>query len=131
MKVQPGERACIIVDEGLAFVRNALVAEVSKLDIPECWVYTIYDPMRQIMEYQPEAHAMAKRGDVNMWFWRHSDMKLEVQAIINLLTSFQQGPGRVGFGGEIDERILENETSAGYFHVSTGRFTSPPASYLL
>ncbi|MCL5256373.1 MAG: hypothetical protein M1319_01065 [Chloroflexi bacterium] len=40
MNVQPGEKVCIIVDEALGFVRDALEAEVSKLHISECWSYT-------------------------------------------------------------------------------------------
>lgn len=117
MNVQPGERVCVIVDEALGFVRDALVAEVSKLDVRECWTYTIYDQMRPIVEYPPEAHAMVRRCEVNMWFWRRYEKKVESPALISLLASFKQGPGRVGFGGWIDERILENEMSADYFEV--------------
>ena len=116
--VQPGERVLIAVDEPLAFVRDALLAEARALQPAELWSVTIPAATRPFRSLPEHFMARAMEADVVLLLLAALDPVHELPAHLAGRARIGEGPARYAVGAYITEDILVDELSADYEEIS-------------
>jgi leucyl aminopeptidase (aminopeptidase T) len=118
MGVQPGEKVLIVVDEPLAFVRDALLGEALAAQPSELWSYTFPDVSRPFTAFPERLLDLAVEADVVVLFLAALDSVTELPAHLAARTAIAQGTARYAVGAYIDRGILEHELSADYDEIA-------------
>lgn len=114
MGVQRGETLLVIVDEPLAFVRDALLAEALGARPAELWSYTFPDAARPFQAFPERLVNLAAEADAVVLLLADVDPVTELPAHYVARTAIGRGKSRYAVGAYINHDILAHEMSADY-----------------
>lgn len=119
MGVREGESVLVLVDEPLAYARDALLLEAAKAKPSQLWSYTIPDVARPFGEFPPSLVRLLGEVDVAIALLGPIDVQTEVPEIQKtVVASMQSGKVRLAVGAFITKDILEHELSADYEQIA-------------
>lgn len=116
--VQPGEKVLVVVDEPLAYVRDALLAEALAARPMELWSYTFPDAARPFAAFPDRLLNLALDMDAVVLLLSAIDPVMELPAHLAARTAIGRGGARYAVGAYIDEDILTHELSADYEEIA-------------
>jgi leucyl aminopeptidase (aminopeptidase T) len=117
MNISAGEKVLLVTDRPMAQMRERLMAEILTANPGQVWTYVLSDAERPLMEYPPLLHQVAMEVDAAMVFYSQVSPEETPGRLAFWRTCHQNGT-RVGYGAQIDDKILENELSADYQEIA-------------
>jgi leucyl aminopeptidase (aminopeptidase T) len=118
MNISAGENVLLITDQAMAHMRERLMAEILAAKPGQVWTYVLSDAQRPLVEYPPLLHRVATEVEAAMVFYSHSPPE-ETPGRLDLWRTSRENGTRVGYGVQIDDKILANELSADYQKIAT------------
>jgi leucyl aminopeptidase (aminopeptidase T) len=118
MNISAGENVLLITDQAMAEMRERLMAEILGAKPGQVWTYVLSDAQRPLVEYPQLLHRAAAEVDAAMVFYSHA-LPEEAPGRLDLWRTCRENGTRVGYGVQIDDKILANELSADYQEIAT------------
>ncbi len=117
MNISAGEKVLLVTDRPMAQMRERLMAEILTANPGQVWTYVLSDAERPLVEYPPLLHQAAREVDAAMVFCAQVPPEETPGRLAFWRTCHENGT-RVGYGAQIDDKILENELSADYQEIA-------------
>jgi leucyl aminopeptidase (aminopeptidase T) len=117
MNIAAGEKVLLVTDQPMAHMRERLMAEVLAADPGQVWTYVLSDAERPLVEYPPLLHQTAAEVEAAMVFFSRVPSE-ETPGRLAFWRTCRENGTRVGYGAQIDDKMLENELSADYQEIA-------------
>jgi len=117
MNISAGEKVLLVTDQSMAQMRERLMAEILIANPGQVWTYVISDAERPLVEYPPLLHQAAREVDATLVFYAQVPPE-ETPGRLAFWRTCRENGTRVGYGAQIDNKILENELSADYQEIA-------------
>ena len=117
MNVSTGEKVLLVTDQPMAKMRERLMAEILSTNPGQVWTYVLSDAERPVTEYPRLLHQAAMEVDAAMVFYSQVPPE-ETPGRLAFWRTCRENGTRVGYGAQIDDKILENELSADYQEIA-------------
>jgi leucyl aminopeptidase (aminopeptidase T) len=117
MNISAGEKVLLVTDQAMAQMRERLMAEILTTNPAQVWTYVLSDAQRPLVEYPPLLHQAATEVDAAMVFYSRLPPE-EAPGRLAFWRTCRENGTRVGYGAQIDDKILENELSADYQEIA-------------
>jgi leucyl aminopeptidase (aminopeptidase T) len=117
MNISAGEKVLLVTDQPMTQMRERLMAEILTTNPGQVWTYVLSDAERPLTEYPPLLHQAAMEVDAVMVFYSQVPPE-ETPGRLAFWRTCRENGTRVGYGAQIDDKILENELSADYQEIA-------------